>query len=146
MTSFRITYSLFYIVGLIYTSFCIYKNVRQYLRHESDIVVTEYENGKIESKNRFFLRSTEFLDHCFLEDGNHQVENSFPEIILCSDSMHSRSKIQKKYPMLELPGDIETLYGVGIDQFEVNLRVLVKRSKIIFIFFPQLSLLSNPRL
>ena len=146
MSSFRITYSLFYIVGLIYTSFCIYKNVRQYLRHESDIVVTEYENGKIEIKNHFFKNLLNLLS-IVLEGENHQVENSFPEIILCSDSMHSRSKIQRKYPMLDLPGDIETLYGVGIDQFEVNLRFWIKSSKIIFIvFFFQWNLFSYPRL
>ena len=92
MSSFRITYSLFYIVGLIYTSFCIYKNVRQYLRHESDIVVTEYENGKIESKNHFLRIDRLFLS-LILEGENHQVENSFPEIILCSDSMHSRTGV-----------------------------------------------------
>lgn len=108
--------------------------MRQYLRHESDIVVTEYENGKIEIKNHFFKNLLNLLS-IVLEGENHQVENSFPEIILCSDSMHSRSKIQRKYPMLDLPGDIETLYGVGIDQFEVNLRFWIKSSKIIFIVF-----------
>ena len=49
------------------------------------------------------------------EDVRIMADNSFPRLVLCSDSMHSRAKLATKYPMIN-DTLLEILYGQQRDQ------------------------------
>ena len=75
-TRYRIVFYLFYMLGLIYTVMIVTRNVRNYWKYASNISQREVEE-------------------------NPEKLVQFPNVIICSDSVHSKQKVAKQYPLFK---------------------------------------------
>ena len=92
-TGCKIFYWLFWMAGLVYTIFNIYSNVIVYFKFTSNISQREdldvHQGSGIQKP---WLRLIGFLKYPLKEQVN------FPNVLICADSLHSKKKVQDKYP------------------------------------------------
>ena len=86
--------------GLFYTGRIIVNSSKRYLRYPAQIYEREGDAGKLAFSFKNF--------QIFLNFYNQAI--TFPKILVCSNSMHSRYKLQVFYPQLN-SSMIEKFYG-----------------------------------
>ena len=102
----QLPFYLFYVGGFVYTAFIVSSNLEEYFAHKSNDVHMELDEtnetcsqviNDINKESYWFKPNTVRL----------------PNIVICTDSMHSKLKVAKKYPLINKTM-IQGLYGFNI--------------------------------
>ena len=91
-TRYRIAFYVFYMVGLIYTVMIVTRNVNNYWKYASNISQREVKE-------------------------NPEKLEQFPNVIICSDSIHSKQKLATRYPLFNEKA-IQRMYGLNMTSME----------------------------
>ena len=98
-------YFLFHFCGLLYTALIITSNVMTYFKFTSNLIQTE------------ILKSEWVKNICSFHSGlTTKIKPNYvqiPNLMVCSDSMHSKRKVEAKYPKLNKTS-IQKLYGLHV--------------------------------
>ena len=109
----QLSYWTFWVAGYIYTTLTIYQNIENYFQRRSTITQSDMTSWEHDISTSIAVNK--YLNNMFYKDDDGSVNVSvspsvFPKIIICSDSMHSRHKLQMRFPFVNIT-TIEYLYG-----------------------------------
>ena len=96
-------YFLFYFCGFLYTGLIITSNVMNYFKFTSNLIQTE-------------ILKNELVKISIVSSQSPKIKPNYvqiPNLIVCSDSMHSKQKVEAKYPQLNKTS-IQQLYGLHV--------------------------------
>ena len=114
----NIVYYIIYSCGLIFTAGLIFRNVKTYYNYSSQMIQTEVTNTQDEViLNLKTLSKTVYFSNSSYVDSFKPNLVKIPNLMICTDSMHSKEKVRNKYPKFD-EKMVQQLYGLHTTDVE----------------------------